>query len=127
MEKAVTRDVEVQVESFFLPAQSEPDEQVYSFAYRVKLRNLGGETVQLLSRHWLITDSNGQQRNVRGPGVVGEQPVLAPGESFEYVSGSQLETPVGTMEGTYQMVNGEGEPFDVQIPMFTLSVPGTYN
>lgn len=127
MDTAVTREVEVSVESFFLESESDPEQNRYSFAYRVQLKNLGRETVQLLSRHWIITDSIGKVQHVKGPGVVGEQPVLKPGASYEYTSGSRLESPMGTMEGTYQMVTDEGENFDIRIPMFTLAVPGTLN
>ena len=127
METAVTREVEVSVESFFLESESDPEQNRFSFAYRVQLKNLGGETVQLISRHWIITDSVGKVQHVKGPGVVGEQPVLKPGASYQYTSGSRLESPMGTMEGTYQMVTDEGENFDIQIPMFTLAVPGTLN
>ncbi|MCH8888288.1 MAG: Co2+/Mg2+ efflux protein ApaG [SAR324 cluster bacterium] len=127
MDTAVTREVEVSVESFFLESESNPEQNRYSFAYRVQLKNLGRETVQLLSRHWIITDSIGKVQHVKGPGVVGEQPVLKPGASYEYTSGSRLESPMGTMEGTYQMVTDEGENFDIRIPMFTLAVPGTLN
>ena len=127
MDTAVTREVEVSVESFFLESESNPEQNRYSFAYRVQLKNLGRETVQLLSRHWIITDSIGKVQHVKGPGVVGEQPVLKPGASYEYTSGSRLESPMGTMEGTYQMVTDEGENFDIRIPMFTLTVPGTLN
>jgi ApaG protein len=127
METAVTRGVQVSVESFYLEAQSDPAERQFAFAYRVRLKNVGGERVQLLSRHWIITDSTGTVRHVKGPGVVGEQPVLDPGQEYEYVSGSRLESPMGTMEGTYQMVTATGEEFDIRIPVFTLSVPGTLN
>jgi ApaG protein len=127
METAVTRGVRVSVESFYLEEQSKPGEQQFAFAYRVRLKNEGGERVQLISRHWIITDSVGKVRHVKGPGVVGEQPVLEPGQEFEYVSGSQLESPMGTMEGTYQMVGADGAQFDIRIPVFTLAVPGTLN
>ncbi|MCH8078134.1 MAG: Co2+/Mg2+ efflux protein ApaG [SAR324 cluster bacterium] len=127
MDTAITREVEVSVESFFLESESDPEQNRFSFAYRVQLKNLGEETVQLISRHWIITDSVGKIQHVKGPGVVGEQPVLKPGASYEYTSGSRLESPMGTMEGTYQMVTDEGENFDIRIPMFTLSVPGTLN
>ena len=127
MESAVTRDVEVQVESFFLPDQSDPAKNTYSFAYRIRLKNLGEATVQLISRHWIITDSTGRVTHVKGDGVVGEQPILTPGQEYEYVSGSKLNSPLGTMEGTYQMVTTEGDAFDIRIPLFTLSVPGTLN
>jgi len=127
METAITRDVQVSVEVFYLEEQSSPPEQQYAFAYRVHLKNLGAARVQLLSRHWIITDSVGKVRHVKGPGVVGEQPVLEPGQEYEYVSGSRLESPMGTMEGTYQMVGADGEQFDIRIPVFTLAVPGTLN
>ncbi|HKI98585.1 MAG TPA: Co2+/Mg2+ efflux protein ApaG [bacterium] len=127
METATTRGVQVDVEAFYLDDQSQPTERQYAFAYRVHLKNVGEVRVQLLSRHWIITDSTGTVRHVKGPGVVGEQPVLEPGEEFEYVSGSQLESPMGTMEGTYQMISSAGEEFDIRIPLFTLSVPGTLN
>jgi ApaG protein len=127
METATTRGVQVSVESFYLDEQSSPAEGQYAFAYRVRLKNVGEERVQLLSRHWIITDSTGTVRHVKGPGVVGEQPVLDPGQEFEYVSGSQLESPMGTMEGTYQMVTAAGDAFDIRIPLFTLAVPGTLN
>ncbi len=127
MESATTRGVQVDVESFYLQEQSDPEQNVYSFAYRVRLRNVGGETVQLISRHWIITDSTGDVRHVEGPGVVGEQPRLRPGEEFEYMSGSRLQSPMGTMEGTYQMVNDAGDSFDIRIPLFTLAVPGALN
>jgi ApaG protein len=119
--------VQVSVECFYLDDQSNPAEKQFAFAYRVHLKNVGQERVQLLSRHWIITDSTGTVRHVKGPGVVGEQPLLEPGQEYEYVSGSRLESPMGTMEGTYQMVNAEGEEFDIRIPLFTLSVPGTLN
>jgi ApaG protein len=127
METAVTRNVQVSVESFFLEEQSDPSAKRFTFAYRVRLKNLGGETVQLLTRHWIITDSTGKVTHVQGEGVVGDQPVLTAGQEYEYVSGSQLESPMGTMEGTYQMVTATGESFDARIPLFTLAVPGTLN
>jgi ApaG protein len=127
METQTTQDVQVSVESFYLQEQSNPDAHQFAFAYRVRLKNLGKTRVQLISRHWIITDSVGKVRHVKGPGVVGEQPVLDPGQEFEYMSGSQLESPMGTMEGTYQMVGPDGERFDIHIPMFTLAVPGTLN
>lgn len=127
METETTRGVQVSVESFYLEEQSNPDAEQYAFAYRVRLKNVGAERVQLISRHWVITDSAGKVRHVKGPGVVGEQPQLDPGQEYEYVSGSQLESPMGTMEGTYQMVNDAGEEFEIRIPVFTLSVPGTLN
>lgn len=127
METATTRGVQVSVESFYLDEQSDPGKQQFAFAYRVRLKNVGDARVQLVSRHWIITDSVGKVRHVKGPGVVGEQPVLEPGQEFEYMSGSQLESPMGTMEGTYQMVGPDGGEFDIEIPLFTLAVPGTLN
>ena len=115
------------MESFFLEEQSDREKTLFSFAYRVKLKNLGADTVQLISRHWIITDSIGSVQEVKGLGVVGEQPVLEPGSEYEYVSGSQLHSPMGTMEGKYNMRSATGETFDVQIPVFTLAVPGAIN
>jgi ApaG protein len=121
MPKAVTKNLEVSVDSFFLEDQSDSENNVFAFAYRVRLRNRGDRTVQLISRHWIITDSSGKVSHVKGEGVVGQQPVLAPGGDYEYVSGSRLESPLGTMHGTYQMRTESGEMFDAEIPVFTLS------
>src|SRR5689334_9105861 len=121
---SVTRDVEVSVRSYFLADQSQPDENHYVWAYRVKIENLGTEPVQLLRRTWQITDARGRTQHVHGPGVVGEQPLLEPGESFEYTSGTPLDTPSGFMVGTYHMVvPSSGENFDVAIPAFSLDSP----
>ena len=119
----VTRNIRVAVEPSFLDDQSEPSESRYLWAYRITIENKGGETVQLLSRHWRITDSRGRVREVRGPGVVGEQPVLQPGSAFEYTSGAPLETPSGFMTGTYQMRVVSGENFEIDIPLFALESP----
>jgi len=119
----VTRNIRVAVEPSFLDDQSEPSESRYLWAYRITIENRGGETVQLLSRHWRITDSRGRVREVRGPGVVGEQPVIQPGSAFEYTSGAPLETPSGFMTGTYQMRAISGENFDIDIPLFALESP----
>ena len=127
MEEAVTEGVQVQVESFYLDSHSIPEEDLYVFAYRIRLKNLSQRTVQLLWRHWIITDSNGDINEVRGDGVVGDQPVLVPDEEYEYTSGSQLKSPVGTMQGTYRMTTTDDYEFDVAIPCFTLAVPGTIN
>ena len=124
METATTRGVEISVEPFFLEEQSDAARNMYAFAYRVCLKNHGGERVQLISRHWIITDSTGEVTHVKGDGVVGEQPVLGPGEDYEYTSGSRLESPMGTMHGTYQMRTEAGEIFDAEIPVFTLSAAG---
>ena len=121
MESAHTQGIEVSVESFFLDDESDVEQDQYVFAYRVRLINHSDRTVQLISRHWIITDSNGTVRQVKGEGVVGQQPVMAPGEEHQYTSGSQLESPLGTMHGTYQMRDETGEMFDVDIPVFTLS------
>jgi ApaG protein len=127
VERAVTHGVEVAAEGFFIPEQSDASSGRYTFAYRIQLRNLGECTVQLLSRHWIITDGDGTERHVRGMGVVGEQPALVPGGSYEYMSGSQITHPMGTMHGTYQMQTDAGEPIEVEIPCFTLAVPGVAN
>jgi len=123
--EAVTQSVRVRVECEYAPDRSAPAARHWFFLYTITIANEGDETVQLMTRHWSITDGNGDMREVRGPGVVGEQPVLPPGESFTYTSGCALTTPFGTMEGTYQMVTPEGESFDVRIAPFTLSEPYT--
>ena len=120
-----THDISVTVEPFYLEEQSEPSDNHYLWAYRVTIANQGGATVQLLNRYWKITDAEGRMQEVRGPGVVGEQPVLTPGESFEYTSGTMIETPVGSMRGSYQMIGDDGTQFDAEIPAFTLSMPRT--
>jgi ApaG protein len=123
--EAVTNNVRVEVESQYAPERSQPFQNHWFFHYTVRISNEGDETVQLLSRHWIITDGNGHVEEVRGAGVVGEQPVLSPGESFEYTSGCQLKTSTGTMRGTYQMVTEEGSHFDVEIAPFALAEPYT--
>lgn len=127
MSDAVTRGVRVQVRSTYLPERSSPPEGHYFFTYRVRISNEGGETVQLVSRHWIITDADGRTEEVRGPGVVGEQPVLAPGEAFEYTSFCPLPSPIGSMHGTYQMVTAGGSSFDAEIAAFSLAVPNALN
>ena len=107
----------------YIPDQSDEAANRYVFAYTITISNTGTTPAQLISRHWLITDANHETQEVRGLGVVGEQPLLKPGESFEYTSGTALPTPVGTMKGTYQMVAEAGEHFDAEIPEFTLSIP----
>ncbi len=116
-------DIRVTAQSAFLPEQSDEQADRYVFAYTIRITNEGAASAQLISRHWIITDAANQVQEVRGLGVIGEQPVLRPGESFEYSSGSSLPTPVGTMRGTYQMVAEDGTQFDAEIPSFTLSVP----
>jgi ApaG protein len=118
-----TYEFSVSVRPRYLDAHSNPDEQHFVFAYTVTIRNTGSHTAQLISRHWIITDGNNQVEEVRGDGVIGEQPVLKPGESFEYTSGCPLPTPVGSMRGTYQCVADDGTTFEAAIPEFVLSVP----
>lgn len=119
----VTRSIRVTVRPVYLEDQSRPEARHYVWAYHVRIENEGGETVQLRSRHWKVTDGLGRLQEVRGPGVVGEQPVLRPGDAFEYTSGTPLPTPSGIMVGSYRMVTGTGEEFDVRIPAFSLDSP----
>lgn len=121
--EAVTRNIRVHVESQFDPRRSQPSQNQWFFLYTVHISNEGSETVQLISRHWIITDAMGKVEEVRGPGVVGNQPVLAPGESFEYTSGCPLTLPFGSMQGTYQMVNESNEQFNIEIAPFMLAEP----
>lgn len=123
--EAVTRGIRVKVVSRFDPTRSRVKEGQWFFLYTITIANQGEETAQLLSRHWIISDGNGRIEEVRGPGVVGETPTLAPGESFEYTSGCPLPTEVGSMRGTYQMVTPTGDRFEVAIAEFTLSPPYT--
>jgi len=116
-------DITVAVKTAYLPDQSDPARSTYVFAYTITITNTGEVPAQLISRHWIITDADRQVQEVKGLGVVGQQPLLQPGESFEYTSGTSLATAVGTMRGTYQMVAGDGKTFDAQIPQFTLSMP----
>jgi len=121
--RAVTRQIEVRVTPRFLPERSSPDNGYFFWAYTIMLTNLGRETVQLKTRHWRITDAQGRLQEVRGAGVVGEEPVLRPGENFEYTSGVPLPTPSGFMMGSYGMVTEGGEKFDIEIPAFSLDTP----
>ena len=123
--EAVTNNVRVEVESQYAPERSQPLQNEWFFHYTVRITNEGDETIQLLSRHWIITDATGQMQEVRGPGVVGEQPVLGPGEAYQYKSGCPLKTPTGVMRGTYQMVTESGDHFDVEIAAFALHEPYT--
>ncbi len=123
MKREPIHDIKVRVESAYIEAQSNIEQNRYVFAYTVTIRNEGSVPAQLLTRHWIITDSNGKVQEVRGEGVVGEQPHLRPGEAFQYTSGTMLGTPVGTMHGSYQMLADDGTEFDAQISPFTLSVP----
>lgn len=124
MYQETTRSIQISVEPFYIDDQSEPDRNRFVFGYRIRIANQGAETVQLISRHWRITDAFGRTNEVRGPGVVGRQPTLAPGESFAYTSGAPLPTPSGIMVGSYHMVTSDGEQFDVAIPAFSLDAPG---
>jgi len=123
MYSATTREITVEVQPIYLEDQSKPDENHFVWAYRVQISNAGAETVQLLRRHWKITDANGQVIEVEGEGVVGEQPVLEPGGAYEYTSGTPLSTPYGVMAGEYQMETAAGEAFEVEIPAFSLMSP----
>jgi len=122
-----TEGIRVQVKVMFLPDQSVPRANQYLFAYTIKITNVGEETAQLLSRHWIITDAEGRVKEVRGPGVVGNQPVIEPGTSYEYSSYCPLETNVGSMHGSYTMVRPDGELFEARIAPFTLAVPNALN
>ena len=123
MYSEITKSIRVTVVPAFLDEHSSPEDDKYVWAYEVRIENLGEETVQLINRYWSITNSLGQTQTVRGPGVVGEQPILNPGEYFEYTSGTPLSTPSGLMMGTYQMENNDGKLFDVSIPAFSLDSP----
>lgn len=117
--------IDVSVKTAYLADQSAPEMQRYVFAYTITIANIGTVPARLLTRHWIITDANNKVQEVRGDGVVGQQPYLEPGMRFEYTSGAILETPVGTMHGSYQMVADDGAAFDAPIPQFTLSMPRT--
>jgi len=120
---ARTRGILVEVRARFLPERSSPEEGRWMFAYTIRITNEGDARVQLVSRHWIITDADNQVQEVRGMGVVGEQPLLKPGDTFEYTSGCPLPTPFGSMRGTYQMITSEGESFDAEIAPFALAEP----
>jgi ApaG protein len=125
LSEATTRNIRVSVQSQYDPSRSNPGNSQWFFLYTVKIANEGKETVQLVSRHWIITDGMGKVEEVQGPGVIGKQPTLAPGQSFEYTSGCPLTTPFGSMHGTYQMINQTAEEFEIEIAPFTLSEPYT--
>ena len=122
-DEAVTRDIVVRVSVSYLPDQSEPDRGRWFWAYHIRIENQSHQAVQLLTRHWIITDGRGSRHSVEGEGVVGEQPMIAPGASYDYVSGCPLATPTGSMQGSYRMVGADGMEFDVAIPKFTLLAP----
>jgi ApaG protein len=121
--KAITKEIAVSVVSNYLEAESSPSNSQYLWAYSVTIENQGRETVQLLSRHWMITNARGELTEVKGSGVIGKQPFLRPGESHAYTSGAALDTPSGMMGGSYQMESGSGDRFDVEIPTFSLDSP----
>jgi ApaG protein len=123
MYSQTTRDIEVTVKPFYLDDQSSPGDNHFVWAYRVRIINKGKRTVQLMRRHWVITDAIGRVQEVKGPGVVGEQPVLRPGDAYEYTSGTPLPTPSGIMVGTYEMADEDGSAFDIAIPAFSLDSP----
>ncbi|MCG5508863.1 Co2+/Mg2+ efflux protein ApaG [Ectothiorhodospira lacustris] len=123
MPESSDHHIQVEVNCSYVESQSDPMHGRFVFAYTITLRNLGTQGAKLLSRHWIIHDSNGKVQEVRGEGVVGEQPHLNPGQGFQYTSGAMIETPVGTMHGTYRMVADDGTRFEAVIPTFTLSVP----
>ncbi|MCW7547863.1 Co2+/Mg2+ efflux protein ApaG [Photorhabdus sp. APURE] len=122
-----TPRVSIQVQSVYVESQSCPDQRRFVFAYTITIRNLGREPVQLINRYWLITNSDSHQTEVQGEGVVGEQPIIQPGAEYRYTSGAILETPLGTMEGHYEMIDHNGEPFRVAIPVFRLAIPTLIN
>ena len=123
MNSATTGGIIVSVETTYIEKDSDPDNQYFVWAYRIKIENNSADTVQLMSRHWIITDALGRQQEVRGAGVVGKQPVLSPGASFSYSSGTPLQTPSGFMRGTYAMRADNGREFDIEIPAFSLDCP----
>lgn len=125
MDETPEYTLEIQIATRYLDEESEPEREHFVFAYTIRIRNLGRLPAQLLSRHWVITDGNGKVEEVRGEGVVGQQPRIEPGEQFEYTSGAVLETAVGSMQGRYDMVGDDGTRFDAEIPPFTLAAPRT--
>jgi len=127
MYQATTQDIKIEVEPSYVPEQSDPARSHYFFSYKVRISNHGSDTVQLVSRHWIITDGFGQTEEVIGPGVVGQTPTLKPGDAFEYSSFCPLHTPTGSMQGTYVMQGTKGGEFSVTIPMFILCEPNHYH
>jgi ApaG protein len=124
MMSTIEHKIRVEVETSYLEEQSDPKEHRYVFSYTITIRNDGSVPAKLLTRHWIITDANGKVQEVRGDGVVGEQPHLEPGQGFRYSSGAVIETPVGAMQGSYRMVGDDGLAFDAPIPPFRLAIPG---
>lgn len=127
MSDTTTRGIRIQVESQYIPERSAPEDDYYFFSYRIRITNLGEETAQLISREWIITDEDGNVEKVKGPGVVGQQPLLRPGDTFEYTSFCPLRTAVGSMHGSYTMKTDRGESFEAEIQPFTLAVPHVVN
>lgn len=127
MSDTTTRGIRIQIRSEYVPERSSPRDDQYLFQYHVRISNVGSETAQLISREWIITNAEGEVERVKGAGVVGEQPVLTPGTTFEYTSFCPLKTAVGSMQGSYQMVTGDGDRFDALIAPFTLAVPNALN
>lgn len=125
MNRVTTHQINVEVETDYIETQSLPEKHRYVFSYTITIRNDGTEAAKLLNRHWIITDANGKVQEVKGQGVVGEQPHLKPGETFRYTSGTVLDTPVGTMQGSYDMIDNLGNHFDAPIPPFSLARPGS--
>ena len=125
MSQIASHCIDVAVQTSYLESQSSPETDRYVFSYTITIRNAGTVAARLINRHWIITDANGKVQEVRGEGVVGKQPYLRPGEDFQYTSGTMLETPVGTMQGSYEMVSDTGERFDADIAPFSLSMPRT--
>ena len=121
--KESNKNISISVETVYLQQDSEPENNKYFFLYTISIRNLGSVGAKLLSRHWVIEDSNGKKQDVKGEGVVGEQPYITPGEEFQYTSGAMIETSLGTMKGTYRMIDDNDKYFDAQIPEFILSIP----
>ena len=120
-------NLNIEVETSYIEEQSDPDNDRFVFAYTITIRNTGEAAAKLMTRHWIITDANNFTQEVKGDGVVGEQPHLSPGEGFQYTSGTVLDTPIGSMRGSYQMVTDDGIQFDAEIPTFTLSKPNALN
>ncbi|WP_339339691.1 Co2+/Mg2+ efflux protein ApaG [uncultured Oceanicoccus sp.] len=121
----IDNPISIHVDTHYIPQQSSPDEQRYAFAYTITISNHGVEPVKLISRHWVITDGDGKVEEIRGDGVIGEQPTIKPGHSYRYTSGALLETAVGTMKGSYRMESASGKIFDAPIPLFSLIHPGS--
>ena len=123
MTEAASQEIRISIETRYLPEQSQPEQNRYVFAYTISITNTGTSAARLMRRHWIITDANNKKREVHGDGVVGEQPRLQPGEIYQYTSGACLETPIGCMQGAYDMISDDGMEFKAAIPAFTLSMP----